>query len=1289
MSDFPNSLDDDITLPRVDDNITEIGAEAINALRDAVFNIEAELGLGASGTAGSVFARLAVSIEPDGTIKSSALTSLGLVTLPITNSQISASAQIEESKLDLDHSTADLYNTLVTQGSALDNILTFIQSSGSKLEPHISGASYNHVLSHIDIALSSNDFFKNRNGVLRNNTNLFTLLTDINTDLVTHEKANATSAGEIPPANYGHVAAGIYVNTSNFSFVPQTATDLQQFAQFIDNSNIFILGTRIQTFYSNGIARTARASTLTNSERGQSIVPSTPVITYFLNGGASTPVDNIDNGDDIIEFTPAAASISNSSFDAKFSAIKIGDVITVNYGAIEVVNIIKEKKLIVSGSDKRYVVRINRRNVAAGTFSAKVDKPLFNNNKYGVLALAQANAPTNVLPSLIAGNPRGAQILGLDFNPDQLDINHYNLWLVLYPTGNPAEGLVNLAPVDVTGNKGTTPGKYTLDSIVEATNNTFRHAGYNYRFIAFSYKGEFGIMLADPYGNAGFSVLAGILSTTGLYDNGLSNTVYLNNVIGTPGFDSNDALGFGPSKGNLASPPYSATFVNTNTAQTPTKLFIPLARNNYYVNGVERERFNLEPGQILDGYGDGYWNATITTKTIIPGARVEVTYQVDDDLSDVRWKPGQTLVVQRGVSGSVIDFGRFFIKDIQFNNCPGPSAYTNIVVYDAVHTTGSSPYLSAAVGTKVQLYFTSDSIGFNTENSSDFTVISSPFKRMFEIYINQDGYTFSHERGRLDISGSNQTINGVTFFGDSNLTGLNIYKISPKLRGYAFNSVTKINLQISSFDQTTGIYDGYLCKFDGTNITNRGPDTIGKKGEVVRFYDETNVDYIDFIFDLSSSIPQITSNKHLDIQLFPTLSLDEEVMLLGTCQVNDSTKKVQYLRDSRQFGNISEEQLSTSALDFIAAPTQLLHENGVIKGLGVSDIGDGYSVFTGDGYNLIHLNGGTAVVNGKVLNVNDEYVALPIVREVLYPAFSTTISTVKWFVCLNDKGKYEVVASTDFDPNGSFASSYNALSLTHTRLFYVKNPNHATSTAYAIKGTYFSDLILNHRDLMPVAVVTAPIILSGVTYIVDVDNATVTDARRFVSEGRVGMNTPFTLGAHSNFRTIEAMNTWLTELNNFKSAAVNLVNKIGDRVVVQDSIDISGSTFDFGNKITFVGDGGRFVVTSSATLIEIGLENLRVDITSNPGLIFSGTKNTINNCFINYAGITGVSIYPIRVNTSSRVVAIGNVFKKNGVDIGAYINNLGSLNVVVVGNVYENDTLVNGTSTSSGNINDG
>ena len=79
MSNFPNDYDDDTTLPIVNDNITEIGREAINAVRDAVFAIEQEIGIGvdgytkASGTAGSIAQRLGISINPNGTLKPSAI----------------------------------------------------------------------------------------------------------------------------------------------------------------------------------------------------------------------------------------------------------------------------------------------------------------------------------------------------------------------------------------------------------------------------------------------------------------------------------------------------------------------------------------------------------------------------------------------------------------------------------------------------------------------------------------------------------------------------------------------------------------------------------------------------------------------------------------------------------------------------------------------------------------------------------------------------------------------------------------------------------------------------------------------------------------------------------------------------------------------------------------------------------------------------------------------------------------------------------------------------------------
>ena len=37
MSVFPNEIDSDVEIPRIDNNVSEIGADTINSLRDAVF----------------------------------------------------------------------------------------------------------------------------------------------------------------------------------------------------------------------------------------------------------------------------------------------------------------------------------------------------------------------------------------------------------------------------------------------------------------------------------------------------------------------------------------------------------------------------------------------------------------------------------------------------------------------------------------------------------------------------------------------------------------------------------------------------------------------------------------------------------------------------------------------------------------------------------------------------------------------------------------------------------------------------------------------------------------------------------------------------------------------------------------------------------------------------------------------------------------------------------------------------------------------------------------------------
>lgn len=1207
MSNYPILLDDDTTLPIVNDNLTEIGGDAINALRDATFSIEQTLGTNIAGTMPSLAARLGVFIGPNGMPIPSVLNSLGLVTLPITQDQIITNAGIPESKLHLDIPTQNLFNYIRDLSRDVNSALGWISISGVKLEAHLIGMTYRHDLHQIDVGTSSVQFLNNKFRTLRDNTSAYTAINDVNNELLSHQWADGspfgtilnvtTNNGSTYPSNYSHLASGIFLQSSVFSSLPQTIQDVQSFAQYIDTASIFLYGTRIQNFYSNGISRNSRSSVLTADGYGQAIVPITAATAFLSNLGS--PLDDIDTGDDIIKFTPSSTVINNNSFDEQFALVKIGDIIRINYGTIEVGYVIKEKKYNQQPGSKQYIVRIAGKNLfSTTTATARIDRPLYNNNKYGVLAVAPANDPfsNSIIPSLIVGSPRGAQALGLGFNAAQFDTTHYLLYLALYTTGNPLDGYTIMPGIDVTGNAGITPGAYTLDSIVQTTNNAFRQAGFNYRFIAFSYQGNFGIMLADSYNNSAFSIISAVVASNGTYD--VVNTAinFGNNVVGVispaaPG-TAPDPLGFGPLNANIASPPFLTSYGSVAAAALPTRLFVPLKRNTYYVNGTEREKLNLEVGQVLDTFGDGYWVATIDGYNVVPNSRVEMTYKVPLDLSTSNLKVGKTLVVQHLGSGStLVDAGRFIIKSIAVE-C-SPSSDTKITVWDAVHATGASPFAVAPVGTTVALYFSSDSVTLNSENSSDILSVN-PFKRHFEVYVDQNASTYTHERGRIYTGSNPGTVNTVPIYTDTNLSHINFMKISPKLRGYQFGSVNKITLLMQAYTLATGEYDGYLCNYNAGTAINCGPLTFGKRGEITRFYDESNVDYIDLVFDLNISevIGSVASATPIDVQLFPTLSLDKEIMLASTCQHNTTNNTVDHFIDQRQFGNISEEELSTSALAFLSAPQRLLQGNGVIRGFDLETLGFGTNPNSGQ----IFLTGGQALVNGNLVQINADTVNIPLVKEL----YSGNYYNINWVLCVNSQGEYQPIVLLDFDSTLTTPNAPHRL----VQLF-----NILSGTIYLADATTFSDLINNRKDLAPLYIVA-----STVTTPANTISLTLADARKYIVDGDTNLSLKLTSAkAQGNFHSPAAILNWLKYNSGFNGTAIvkGATNITG---VISTDITLGSCSIDGqGNAILTM--NGK--VTLGSNLI---LQNLNIifngGINVTPGasnISFINCDVTINN----------------------------------------------------------------------------
>ncbi len=1225
MSNFPNNFDDDTTLPFVNDNITEIGGDAINALRDAAFALEQNIGLGAQGTTTSISARLGVALNPDGTLKPSAITGLGLVTLPITNDQIADWAQIPERKLVLQHRTQDLFNYIRDLSSDVNLALGWVSVTGIKLDPHLMGAIYRHQMSQIDVTTVENDLLINNLRTLRNNVNSYELVADINAELLAHQWADGSAFGTLHnittnngssyQSYYAHPASGISLNVSRFNNILQSANNVQLFAEYIDQNSIFVLGTRIQNLYTAGISRISRSSVINQNQDGygQALIPPTAAIAYLKNiGNSGSPFDSIDTGDDIIEFKPATIEQTTNNFDAKFALVRVGDIIRVNYGPLEVPYLIKEKKYSGTAGAKKYLVRIAGKNqLYAPNAIARVDKALANNNKYGELSISPVNNLFSGTPSLIINNPRGSQATGIGFNPDQFDENHYLLYLALYPTGYAQDGYVILPAIDVTGNQGTTPGLYTLESITKATNDAFRAPGYNYRFTAFTFGGEFGICLADSYNNAAFSILSAATKTDGTLDTLASQVAFPRNVIDIFPADGGlgpDPLGFGVNGANIASPPFYSTYgTPSNAAQAagPTKLFIPLRRNNYYVNGSERERLNRENSQALDGYGDGYWTAEITNISILTG-RVETTYRIFQDLSNSELKAGKTIVAQSHLgTGTMNDFGRYIIKNVVFG-CD-PVNFTDITVYDSVHAVGTSPAPVLSVDGYVNLYFGYDSVSFNTESATDEGAYGN-FKRHFEVYVNGDGNSFTHERGRITLNDAGVTVNGTLLRGNAQVERLDIVTISPKLRGFQFGSVTKITLRMFSYSSTTGIFDGYLSNYDGTYHTHTGPRTTGRKGEVTRFYDETQTDYIDIIFDPNQAIFDYT-DQVIDFQLFPSLKLDDEIMQIGTCQVDDSTFTVSRIVDTRQFGNTSEKDLSSSVFDYMAAPEKYLHTNGVVRGFDV------YQKFNGAS-GTVYLTGGVAIVNGKIIDMNNDTVTIPAIREF----YANTFWSVNWIICVNDKSEYKIIPMLD----GDLANPSTIPPGSVSRLFQARDV--VSTTTYTLPAIFFNDLINSRKDLTPLYIVKADV--AGT--VAPVTTISTRDARRFVYQRDWSDQIALTSNTNNgDIRSLEALTTWL----NFYATYVSTVNLKGTYT--------PPTTFTFNNRIRFYVDGSAsFVLNSSVTATNLEFNNIPFSISA------STTFNTVE---CNALTLT-VSSATLNANSSTFKDCVINVSSSGGLN---------------------------------------
>lgn len=1145
MTVYPNQIDNDLDILRIEDNLTQTGADTINALRDATFAIEETLGINPQGTKGTLVDFLGVSFNSDGTIKTSVLTSAGLATLPITNSQIAAGAGIVESKLNLDYSTATLnaaISALTSTVNGVNSVITELDTNFTlhiygKVTPTTSDGYVNrHVGSHIDInngefngypqytGVDPRDTSYNNPGLydlsgnIRNARTVMKALIQINNDFLSHALSTSTTK---------HLATFVSVDTSNFDVIPTDKDNVQLVLDFIDDYESEIIEKHRAEQHSDGIPRASIVESYEN-DGYNTIFGTFECSTSTTSGGLGQ-----------VSFTATPGEL-----DWAFRQIVPGDIVQINYGGYIADHTIDT---ITYTPGATYNLTIDGYILSTSSnIYGLLKKSKYDDNHYGALGVASVNHnyydPPNdaaVPGSAIVVSPNCAAATGLDFAPDDLDTTHYMLYIAYYPTGDPAD--VNLVPptnilgIDVTGNKGVTPGKYDIQYIVKTTNRAFREGGYNYRFVAFEYKGQFGIALADVIDNAAFSIISGTASGTTL-----GAGAFTNNVVGDATSPIKDPLGLGYTKANVASPDYQTP---TSTS-LPTRVITRKVGRKYNINGQYIDY--LKKGHLTNssGYYDGYFYK----REVLGTTRTRGVYRVSQNLENTELKIGSTIVVYPAVDRTDStfkeqDYGRFIVEDLDYGCCPGDD-WTDITVITCTSLTGDPNFIATTPppNLAVKIYFSEDSVTFENNDGSDY-------RNLFEVFVKREGETYSHKRARFELKAPSNGRELDTSIGTTNIYdgyGWHIVDASPKLRGFLPATAAATDLRkfvrfvINNYDSTDDSYDGYIGQPDDSSvggILNTGPVTRVRKGNIGRYYDNTAVDYVEIRFTenlitsaLDISVPP-GEFRYVDIEIFDTMRLNEEQMCLAVCEQTSSGASktfVDYFIDKRQFGTVSERNLTTSAIQFIEASDRLFRQNGIARGFEYKGM---------SGNNLV-FNGGTAVVNGTIVNTNNFTVFPFELSDGLLP------TTVNYAICLRSDGTHELVI---VNSSSSTTEEYT----TGREIVYT-----------------LSELIATRKDLLPLWVFT--VVTASLTV-----NPTLEDVRKFIANAEI--NSPLTLvGPTDESNSID------TRIGNFASwdAVSNYIKYAGfinSTILVKGDTTIS-STVDFNEvPVTIKGEKGNIV----------------------------------------------------------------------------------------------------------------
>jgi hypothetical protein len=456
---YPTGIDTDAEIPRADNAITPVDGDVFNALRSAVFAIEKALGSLPQGAMADLAARLGVSLDANGNIKASALSGIGLVTLPITNAQVGTNAGIDESKLRLNYATVQLKAWIDSLAARVDLLEAAVADDIANLTQHIHGLWGRHDSGQVDAY-----------GVFAGRT-VQGALTNLDTRLDAH----------ISDPVGAHAGSAISLDSSRFDAI--TATDVQTAVEQLESIQLLEIVDHRDLQHGNGILDT------------QDVLRSgTRFPTVIVPPSAGSPIIR---GTSVVSFASPPPSI-------EFSAIARNDRLDLVSGGRRYTFVV-DGIPIVGGSPSTSSVNIfGFVPVSMSSPTIAVYRNPEETSEPSVAMVAARRASILNRPSVLQlVHPSAPFILGNGFNGSALPVpSFFRMAFAGGVHGGVTDDLQIGAAMSTSPSLSGTPSRWTVEQVAAVINaQLFAPDGSSaprYPLVAFPYLGELGIAYDNP-----------------------------------------------------------------------------------------------------------------------------------------------------------------------------------------------------------------------------------------------------------------------------------------------------------------------------------------------------------------------------------------------------------------------------------------------------------------------------------------------------------------------------------------------------------------------------------------------------------------------------------------------------------------------------------------------------------------------------------------------------------------------------------------------------------------------